>query len=101
MGPNEQMSPTVPCIPQNVSTDMDCESNSMSISWVESNGADSYTATLEDSEGRSTDCQVLGANSCNVSGLNCGKTYHVAVTASDGYCTSLGSSTTDAQSGRQ
>ncbi|KAJ8376161.1 hypothetical protein SKAU_G00067410 [Synaphobranchus kaupii] len=89
---------TVPCVPRNVSADVDCESNSVSVSWGESAGADSYRATLEDSDGRSTDCQVLGANSCNITGLNCGKTYRVTVAASDGYCTSAESQTTDAQS---
>ncbi|KAJ8279126.1 hypothetical protein COCON_G00061920 [Conger conger] len=89
---------TVPCIPQNVSTDVDCASNSMSISWVESDGAVFYTAAVEDGDGQFTDCQALHANSCNVSGLSCGKIYHVTLTASDGYCTSPESSTTDAHS---
>ncbi|KAJ8277963.1 hypothetical protein GJAV_G00082190 [Gymnothorax javanicus] len=89
---------TVPCVPQNVSTHIDCESNSMSISWELSEGADSYIATLEDRDGLATDCQVLGANSCNVSGLSCGRTYRATVMASDGYCTSPESLATDAQS---
>ncbi|XP_064190128.1 uncharacterized protein LOC135254105 [Anguilla rostrata] len=89
---------TVPCVPKNVSADVNCSSNSMTVSWAGSAGADSYTATLEDGDGRSTNCQALGATSCNVSGLNCGKTYHVTVAASDGYCTSPESPATDVQS---
>ncbi|KAJ8384528.1 hypothetical protein AAFF_G00204430 [Aldrovandia affinis] len=89
---------TVPCITQNVSTDINCELNSMSISWEETDGADSYTATLQDSDGRSTTCNTLGTNSCDVTGLNCGKVYHVTVQASDGYCTSSPSLVTDSHS---
>ncbi|XP_041914101.1 uncharacterized protein LOC121678548 [Alosa sapidissima] len=89
---------TVPCMPQNVSLEMDCSANSLSVMWEESAGSDSYTANLTDSNGRSTTCQVTtsdpldiysaGMNSCNVSSLACGQVYHVSVTASDGYCDS-------------
>ncbi|XP_048832460.1 uncharacterized protein LOC125708743 isoform X2 [Brienomyrus brachyistius] len=80
--------PSVPCIPENVDAHFDCESRTMIVSWSASDGADSYTATLEDSDERFTNCQTLGASSCNVTGLHCGQVYHVSVTASDGHCTS-------------
>nr|XP_023660253.1 fibronectin type III domain-containing protein 7-like [Paramormyrops kingsleyae] len=90
---------TVPCIPENVDAHFDCESRTMIVSWSASDGADSYTATLEDSDERFTNCQTLGASSCNVTGLHCGQVYHVSVTASDGHCTSQESTMLDVHSG--
>ncbi|XP_027882788.1 uncharacterized protein fndc7b [Xiphophorus couchianus] len=79
---------TVPCTPENTSSVMDCKANSLIVSWSESAGADSYTATLEDSNGQSTTCQGTTKGSCSVSGLGCGQIYHVSVVSSDGYCNS-------------
>ena len=78
----------VPCTPENTSSVMDCESNSLIVSWSESPGADSYLATLQDSSGQSTTCQGTTEGSCSVSGLGCGQIYHVSVISSDGYCDS-------------
>ncbi|XP_041704514.2 fibronectin type III domain-containing protein 7-like [Coregonus clupeaformis] len=87
---------TVPCIPASVSTVMDCAANTMSVWWLESSGADSYTATLQDSDRRTTTCQALsGPASCNVTGLSCGQIYHVTVAASDGYCSRPSTGVTD------
>ncbi|XP_047231360.1 uncharacterized protein LOC124874162 [Girardinichthys multiradiatus] len=79
---------TVPCTPENTSSVMDCEANSLIISWSESAGADSYIATLQDSDSQSTTCQGTTEGSCNVTGLSCGQVYHVSVVSSDGYCNS-------------
>ncbi|KAL2090270.1 hypothetical protein ACEWY4_014958 [Coilia grayii] len=89
---------TVPCMAQNVSLEVDCAANTLSVMWEESAGADSYTANVLDSEGRSTSCQIMtpeladpddtAMRSCNVTSLACGQIYHVSVTASDGYCDS-------------
>ncbi|XP_012990390.2 uncharacterized protein LOC105029012 isoform X2 [Esox lucius] len=87
---------TVPCVPAGVSTVTDCDANAVSVLWSESLGADSYTATLRDSNGRTTSCQALsGPASCNVTGLGCGQLYHVTVAASDGYCSSPSTNVTD------
>ncbi|XP_051515678.1 uncharacterized protein LOC127418869 [Myxocyprinus asiaticus] len=79
---------TVPCIPVTVTTNVSCQGNGLSVFWQESAGADSYTATLEDSNGHLTNCQSLNNTTCTVNGLNCGQIYHVSVVASDGYCNS-------------
>ncbi|XP_071342815.1 uncharacterized protein [Trachinotus anak] len=79
---------TVPCTPANVSAEVDCELSSLTVSWSESSGADSYIATLEDSGSRMTTCQGTMEGSCNVTGLGCGQIYHVFVVSSDGYCNS-------------
>ncbi|XP_034531079.1 uncharacterized protein LOC117806306 [Notolabrus celidotus] len=79
---------TVPCTPENVSSVMDCESNALVVSWLESSGADSYLATMRDSNGQTTTCQGTTEGSCNVTGVGCGQIYRVSVVSSDGYCDS-------------
>ncbi|KAL1022755.1 hypothetical protein UPYG_G00031900 [Umbra pygmaea] len=87
---------TVPCTPPMVSTVMDCAANSLSVLWSESLGADSYTATLQDSNRLNTTCQAMsGPASCNISGLSCGQIYHITVAASDGYCSSPSTNVTN------
>ncbi|KAG5847415.1 hypothetical protein ANANG_G00125810 [Anguilla anguilla] len=81
---------TVPCTPGNVLTEVDCGSNTMTVSWLESDGAEYYTATMEDSNRHSTSCQSVGAR-CNVTALRCGETYRVTVAASDSLCSSQAS----------
>ncbi|KAF7202765.1 putative LOC107392962-like protein [Nothobranchius furzeri] len=79
---------TVPCTPENTSSVMDCQANSLVVSWSKSSGADSYIATLQDSNGQSTTCQGTTEGRCNVTGVGCGLVYHVSVVSSDGYCQS-------------
>uniref|UniRef100_A0A8P4G5R4 Fibronectin type-III domain-containing protein n=1 Tax=Dicentrarchus labrax TaxID=13489 RepID=A0A8P4G5R4_DICLA len=79
---------TVPCTPANVSSVVDCEANSLIVSWSESSGADSYIATVQDSNSQTTTCQGTTEGSCNVTGISCGQLYHVSVVSSDGYCDS-------------
>ncbi|XP_036969323.1 fibronectin isoform X2 [Acanthopagrus latus] len=79
---------TVPCTPVNTSSAMDCEANSLIVSWSESLGADSYIATVQDSNGQTTNCVGTTEGSCNVTGVGCSQIYHVSVVSSDGYCDS-------------
>ena len=75
-------------MPDTVSATVSCQDNSLKVSWSESRGADSFTASVEDGGGSGTTCQAMSAGFCNVSGLSCGQLYHVSVVASDGYCNS-------------
>ncbi|XP_029988577.1 fibronectin-like [Sphaeramia orbicularis] len=79
---------TVPCTPEDISPVVKCKDNCLTVSWSESSGADSYIATISDSNGQMTTCQGMTEGSCNVTGLSCGVIYHVSVVASDGYCDS-------------
>ncbi|TKS74220.1 Fibronectin type III domain-containing protein 7 [Collichthys lucidus] len=79
---------TVPCTPASIGTTVDCEANALIVSWSESLGADSYIATVEDSNTQVTTCQATTEGSCNVTGLGCGLIYHASVVSSDGYCNS-------------
>uniref|UniRef100_A0A3B1JGU4 Fibronectin type-III domain-containing protein n=1 Tax=Astyanax mexicanus TaxID=7994 RepID=A0A3B1JGU4_ASTMX len=88
---------TVPCVPQNLVPLVDCATNGVSVSWSPSLGAHLYKVTLQDSNGLSGTCQSSGGQ-CNVTGLSCGRVYHVSLTASDNQCTSAPSTSTDFQS---
>ncbi|XP_034439595.1 uncharacterized protein LOC117760582 [Hippoglossus hippoglossus] len=79
---------TAPCTPANMSSVVDCEANSLVVSWSESPGADSYIATVQDRSGPATTCQAMTEGHCNVTGLGCGQIYDVFVVSSDGYCDS-------------
>ncbi|TMS20668.1 Fibronectin type III domain-containing protein 7 [Larimichthys crocea] len=89
---------TVPCTPASISSVVDCEANALIVSWSESLGADSYIATVEDSNNQVTTCQGTTEGSCNVTGLGCGLIYHVSVVSSDGYCNSQPTSVIDISS---
>lgn len=90
----------MPCTPENISSVVDCEANSLIVSWSESSGADSYIATVQDSNGQTTTCQGTTEGSCSVTGIGCGHIYHVSVVSSDGYCDSPASYEVDTPSGR-
>lgn len=77
-----------PCTPATISPVVDCEANNLTVSWSESSGADSYIATVQDSNGQATNCQGMSEGWCSITGLGCGQIYHVSVVSSDGYCSS-------------
>ncbi|GAA6076390.1 uncharacterized protein LOC113651476 [Tachysurus ichikawai] len=81
---------TVPCVPQNVILDLDCQARNLTVSWNKSSGAQFYTTTVMDSLGRSTNCQSL-SDRCSISGLSCGNIYRASVVASDSSCSSQNS----------
>ncbi|XP_017343677.1 uncharacterized protein LOC108276481 [Ictalurus punctatus] len=88
---------TVPCVPQNVMLNLDCNARNLTVSWNKSLGAQFYTATVMDSSRHSTNCQSL-SDRCTISGLACGNIYHASVVASDGYCSSQPSNIQDTDS---
>lgn len=88
-------------MPVNVSTDVICQGNGLSVFWQESAGADFYTAMFEDSYGHLTNCQSMDNTTCAVNSLACGQTYHVSVIASDGYCDSSPSAIIDVNTGKK
>ncbi|KAK2835181.1 hypothetical protein Q5P01_015665 [Channa striata] len=89
---------TVPCTPATVSSVVNCKANALVVSWSKSSGADSYLATVQDSNGQTTTCQGTTEGSCHVSGVACGQIYHVFVVSSDGYCDSPSTSVIDTPS---
>lgn len=83
------LSLSVPCSPQNISTNLSCGTNSLTVSWIPSDVPLNYTATavLLGGNRSSVTCQTTGT-SCSLSDLQCEQTYNVSVKASSsGSCT--------------
>lgn len=87
-------------MPANISSEVDCETKSLIVSWPGSPGADYYTATVQDSNGQTTTCQGTTEGSCSVMGNACGQVYHTSVVSSDGYCESPPTPEVNTPSGR-
>lgn len=77
-----------PCIPQNVTTYVQCEFNTGSISWGASDGAETYVAVATGLDGHTHQC-LTNTTSCTWNDLHCGEDYTVVVRAKDDNCTSL------------
>ncbi|MBN3280690.1 FNDC7 protein, partial [Polyodon spathula] len=82
---------SVPCVPKYVGAHVDCETGIVSVSWEDSKGAVSYTATAQGSGGYSSSCNTTHTT-CELSDLLCGHGYSLTVTAADDTCTSIESS---------
>ncbi|XP_073727799.1 uncharacterized protein fndc7rs1 [Misgurnus anguillicaudatus] len=82
IGPNIT---TVPCVPAHVQGSVDCTSGNISLSWNQSVGAVSYTATAQGNGGYASVCNSTGP-ACVFSNLLCGMNYSFSVSASDGTC---------------
>lgn len=79
---------TAPCIPQDVTTYVQCESKVGSVSWGPSDGAESYIVTATGLDGHTHQC-LTNTTSCTWNDLHCGEDYTVVVRAKDDNCTSL------------
>uniref|UniRef100_A0A674C2S3 Fibronectin type-III domain-containing protein n=3 Tax=Salmo trutta TaxID=8032 RepID=A0A674C2S3_SALTR len=82
---------TVPCVPEQLEANMDCDSGSVSVSWEPSNGATSYTAVAQGNGGYASSCNSSDT-SCQFPELLCGLSYSITVQASDDVCNSADSS---------
>ncbi|XP_018424492.1 PREDICTED: fibronectin type III domain-containing protein 7-like [Nanorana parkeri] len=89
---------TVPCQPQNVMAEMKCYNSSTLLSWNEAPGALRYMATLTGFGEEQLVCNSTGP-SCGISGLHCGQSYNVTVTAFNNDCQSIPSSETELYTG--
>uniref|UniRef100_A0A8D3EA47 Fibronectin type-III domain-containing protein n=2 Tax=Scophthalmus maximus TaxID=52904 RepID=A0A8D3EA47_SCOMX len=78
---------TPPCIPRDVTTYVQCESNVGSVSWAPSDGAETYVVVATGTDGHDHPC-VTNTTSCTWDDLHCGEDYTVVVTAKNDNCTS-------------
>ncbi|XP_032883843.1 uncharacterized protein LOC116977489 isoform X5 [Amblyraja radiata] len=76
---------TVPCNPQNVKVQLDCNENTALVIWDYSEGALWYTAIAKGDNGNIISCSTSGT-SCTTPTLLCGQIYSVHVAASDRTC---------------
>lgn len=71
----------------NMEAMLDCEFNSVTVSWHPSIGALSYVAEMTAPSGHTARCAANQTN-CVVSSLSCGEDYNVTVTAVGESCNS-------------
>ncbi|XP_036412774.1 mucin-5AC-like [Colossoma macropomum] len=81
---------TAACPARAIQTTIGCRNNTASVSWSPGDGALSYTATLQSSDGRTYTCNSA-ATSCDVTNLPCGQTYSITVAAKGQNCSSTNS----------
>lgn len=80
-------SPPAPCPPTDVAKSVSCDNRTASLSWSAVAGAVTYTATLEQLNGRTACCTTSGT-SCNIADLPCGEMYVLHVMAEGRTCNS-------------
>ncbi|XP_069798451.1 fibronectin type III domain-containing protein 7-like [Narcine bancroftii] len=88
----------VPCDPQNIKAQLDCDLNTALVLWDESKGAQWYTAIGEGADGNNMLCNTR-ETSCRTPSLLCGQIYSVYVVASDWTCNHSMSSTIEFPTG--
>lgn len=80
-----------PCVPQNVTSELDCLSNSITVRWNISRGAASYLVVAAGPEGPMNTCNTT-AQQCKLQTLNCSSSYNVSVIAVNQQCNTSGGS---------
>ncbi|KAM9719839.1 uncharacterized protein fndc7rs1 [Menidia menidia] len=75
-----------PCPPQNVSVQIDCSSNDLSVSWDAVRDADHFLISLTAGNGGASEACNTTATACSISGVSCGNTFTVQVTSVGGAC---------------
>ncbi|OCT85307.1 hypothetical protein XELAEV_18023472mg [Xenopus laevis] len=83
---------TAPCDPGNVAAVPNCNSSVLDVSWGKSNGANTYTARALGSSGLTYNCSSV-STSCQITGVRCGDSLSVTVTAYGNDCSSWSSAT--------
>lgn len=91
--------PLEPCPPNNVGTQVDCDTLAATVTWEISTGALGYVATLDGRDGHSLSCHT-DATSCTVQGIHCGTVYYTSVVALGPELNSSDSATAVMESGR-
>eukprot|EP00066_Takifugu_rubripes_P025494 XP_011614760.1 PREDICTED: fibronectin type III domain-containing protein 7-like [Takifugu rubripes] len=74
-----------PCLPDDITAEIQCNTNGMNVSWAQTPGSDNYTAWAISTDGRRMSCNST-SNSCSIHNLQCGQIYEVAVTSSSMGC---------------
>ncbi|KAK7901582.1 hypothetical protein WMY93_018351 [Mugilogobius chulae] len=79
---------TAPCIPQNVKTLADCNSNALVSKWDLAEGALNYTVeAFGNRENGNYTCSSF-SNSCSFEDMKCGESLTIYITSHDEYCSS-------------
>ncbi|KAL0201560.1 hypothetical protein M9458_004747, partial [Cirrhinus mrigala] len=73
------------CKPQNAIAQLNCDTNSAVVSWELSDNVTHHTVQAIGSDEHHINCSSSN-HSCALSGLHCGRSYNITVTALDGVC---------------
>ncbi|XP_032422074.1 uncharacterized protein LOC116722071 [Xiphophorus hellerii] len=87
-----------PCSPHNLSTELSCLSNDLTVTWDTVREADHFLVSLTAANGGSTDICNTTNTVCSTSSLTCGNTYVVQVTSVRGVCRNKHNQTRSIQS---
>lgn len=74
---------SAPCLPKDVK--FKCQSGGAAVSWNATYGTANFSLTAIVNGSVQTLCTTQ-QNSCNVTGLSCGQTYNISLTASNSQC---------------
>ncbi|KTF75017.1 hypothetical protein cypCar_00024381 [Cyprinus carpio] len=78
---------SVPCEPQNMTVEVQCDTRTATLSWVEGQGSLQYFTMAQTIDGHMLHCDTT-STSCSIHGLTCGMLYNFSALASDGTCNS-------------
>ncbi|CAB1419900.1 unnamed protein product [Pleuronectes platessa] len=78
----------VPCEPRNIQAVIDCYTETSSVTWSPSDGAQSYVVTAVCTSGHNVTCDT-NTTTCDLDGLSCGQSYNVSVEAVGQTCSSI------------
>ncbi|XP_051866723.1 fibronectin type III domain-containing protein 7-like [Pristis pectinata] len=78
---------TAPCIPENLTAELNCSSNTVSFTWDDTDGAKLYTVTVQDKQ-NVTALFNTSDTMAEIPHLQCGEYYAISVLATDNICNS-------------
>lgn len=89
---------SVPCVPTNVTVEINCFNDEANVTWSASDGALLYRASALGAQGSTALCETTDLM-CTLKNLTCGQAYMVQVVAQDDICSSLPSPAKNFHSG--
>ncbi|XP_015242186.1 PREDICTED: uncharacterized protein LOC107092315 [Cyprinodon variegatus] len=90
---------SVPCAPENITTDWLCDTNDLTVSWESSSLPLSYSVMAVPLNGSSPIICNTNNSSCVLRGFQCGQTLNISVNASSDICSGLYSPIQTVQTG--
>uniref|UniRef100_A0A672I691 Fibronectin type-III domain-containing protein n=1 Tax=Salarias fasciatus TaxID=181472 RepID=A0A672I691_SALFA len=74
-----------PCASTNIVSNLDCDNNTVTVSWSSASGANNYTVSAVSADGYWDSCET-DENQCDLIELQCGQVYNVTLTTNSETC---------------